>query len=141
MLRKPEGSVNHLQVPKPRRACSFIDNINHVDERIASNLSLPTGTNSILKHTNSSRQRQSSCARLNVHYIPPANEVEEKLNLISTRNIPIDSSSLMDDSLSNSHIPNRYFLSLKMVSQRRLRSLIERPSLSNPFLHGRYEKQ
>jgi hypothetical protein len=85
-----------VQSKPPRRTCSFIEKSNQIDERLASNLSLRSAGNGILKQTNSPRS-----SHLSVHYAPD-----------NTEFIPtIESSPVIEHHLRNTFkIPTHYGL-------------------------------
>jgi hypothetical protein len=137
MLTKPEIPIDYLTVPtnerliptKPRRTASFIMQSNQPDERIASNLSLPSAGNSILKQSNTPRRRPSTTSHLSVHYSPVTTENNEQIEIIPS---PIENDQEEPTST------NRYNL-FKKSNYDGLNALFQNRNWSNPFLHGRYE--
>ena len=118
--------------PKSRRAISFTQNANPLDECLASNLSLHLAGNSILKQPNSSSRRQSTHSHLSVHYSPVTNTDEDKIENISSHSVPT-----MESSTWTENSRNRYRHSFKMPTHYGLHDLLQTPTGSNVFTHGR----
>lgn len=137
MLTTPEIPIDYLTVltnerlipTKPRRTASFIMQSNQADERIASNLSLQSARNSILKQSNSPRRRPSTTSQLSVHYSPITTENNEQIEIIRS---PIE-----NDQEKPTHT-NRYSF-FKKSNYDGLNALFRNRNWSNPFFHGRYE--
>jgi hypothetical protein len=136
-----ETPIDYLTVPdnqnlvqsNPRRTASFNEKLNQLDERLASSLSLPSATNSILKKSNSPRNSISS--RLNVHYTPVANENDDKVEIMPTIEPP---PLIQNNRLKNFHTNNRHH-SKPSKSHGFIKSLRNsRPPTT--FLQERYEK-
>jgi hypothetical protein len=145
MLTKSELPIDYLKVPTnqkivksiPRRTSSFPAQPSQLDERIASNLSLQSVGNSILKQPNSHHQHQSTSSHLSVHY--STNENENKINLSPSLILPtIESTPLIENNQVEDPQTNNHHFS-KMPIQCRLCELLQRRTWSNPFPQRRYE--
>ncbi len=149
MSTTPEIPVNYLKVPsnqrlvhsKPRRNASFVLKSNQSDERIASNLSLPSAGHSILKQSNSSHQHPSTSSHLSVHYSPVKNKDEDKIEFIPSVISPTIESSTLIENNQTEHTQTHNHQSLKAPGHYGLRKLLSKPCWSNPFAEGRYEKR
>ncbi len=120
----PKPTGERLVLSKPsRRTTSFIVQSNPLDERHASNLSLPTIANSILKSPNSSRQRERMSSHLRVHYTPMTTADEEEIEWLPPLVAPTIPPS--------KNTPRKH---------RRFRLFPSKPTWSNLFAVGRYEK-
>jgi hypothetical protein len=143
MLTTSDIPLDYLKVPTnqklvnsklPHRTSSFIVQSNQPNERIASNLSLPSAGNSILKSPDSSSQRQSTSSRLSVHYTPVVNE--DELEFIPSLIIPtIESSSSSSSFIENTPTNNRH--AFKIPKHYGFHELLDKSSCSDLFLHGR----
>jgi hypothetical protein len=115
-LKVPDHQ-DFVQSKLPRRTASFIDKPNRIDERTASNLSLPSAGHGILKQANTPHS-----SHLNVHYEP---NTIDKIKIIPT----IESPDLIEPrSRNNQHtfkIPTHYGL--------------QKSSWINSFSQKRYE--
>ena len=90
MTTTTKNSTDYLKVPTPqdlvqskppRRTASFIDRPNRIDERTASNLSLPSAGHGILKPANTHHS-----SHLSVHY---KEDALDKIEVIPTIETPI----------------------------------------------------
>ena len=148
MLTTPDMPDDYLKIPdnhrlvhsKTRRTASFIEQSNQLDEPTASNLSLPSLANSILKKPNSPGGHQSIFSRLNVHYTTTEKDHEDNVEFSPSLIVPsVESSLFTEKNVHDTPRENKQRL-FKTPSPYGLNTLPKKSRWSNPFFRGRYEK-